>query len=160
MANKRGNVLIAVSGVVENENGDWLVVKKKYGGLKGKWSFPAGFVDEGETLDEAILREILEETGIEAEVQGVIGIRSGVIQDKISDNMIIFKLKAYTSIVIVQEDELFDAAFISPKLLKDDENSSLLLKSFAEEIFGKILYKIEGLNPGDQFGYTSYRLFL
>lgn len=160
VSNKRGNVWIAVSGVVENENGDWLVVKKKYGGLKGKWSFPAGFVDEGETLDEAIVREILEETGIEAEVQGVIGIRSGVIQYKISDNMIIFKLKAHTSRVIVQEAELFEAAFISPELLKNDENSSLLLQSFAEEAFEKILFKIDGLNPGEQFGYTAYRIFL
>lgn len=160
MANKRGNVWVAVSGVVENENGDWLVVKKKYGGLKGKWSFPAGFVNEGETLDEAIVREIHEETGIEAEVEGVIGIRSGVIQNTISDNMIIFKLKANSSAVIVQEDELFEAAFFPPQVLKGDENASLLLQSFAEEAFEKMLYKIEGLNPGDQFGYTSYRLFL
>jgi len=160
MANKRGNVWIAVSGVVENENGDWLVVKKKYGGLKGKWSFPAGFVNEGETLDEAIVREIHEETGIEAEVEGVIGIRSGVIQNTISDNMIIFKLKANSSAVIVQEDELFEAAFFPPKILKGDENASLLLQSFAEEAFEKTLYKIDGLNPGDQFGYTAYRIFL
>ncbi|MGG4488454.1 NUDIX domain-containing protein [Metabacillus idriensis] len=160
MANKRGNVWIAVSGVVENENGDWLVVKKKYGGLKGKWSFPAGFVNEGETLDEAIVREILEETGIAAEVQGVIAIRSGVIQNTISDNMVIFKLKANSSAVIVQEDELFEAAFFPPQILKEDENASLLLQSFAEEAFEKMLYKIEGLNPGNQFGYTSYRIFL
>ncbi|MDR0139932.1 NUDIX domain-containing protein [Metabacillus idriensis] len=160
MANKRGNVWIAVSGVVENENGDWLVVKKKYGGLKGKWSFPAGFVNEGETLDEAIVREIHEETGIETEVEGVIGIRSGVIQNTISDNMIIFKLKANSSAVIVQEDELYEAAFFPPQSLKGDENASLLLQSFAEEAFEKMLYKIEGLNPGDQFGYTSYRIFL
>ncbi|USK33306.1 NUDIX hydrolase [Bacillus sp. F19] len=160
MANKRGNVWIAVSGVVENEKGDWLVVKKKYGGLKGKWSFPAGFVNEGETLDEAIVREIHEETGIEAEVQGVIGIRSGVIQNTISDNMIIFKLKAISSKVIVQEDELYEASFFSPQILKDDEDASLLLQSFAEEVFEKMLYKVEGLNPGDQFGYTVYQLFL
>lgn len=160
MSSKRGNVWIAVSGLVENENGEWLVVKKRYGGLKGKWSFPAGFVNEGETIDEAVSREILEETGIETAVLGVIGIRSGVIHEKISDNMIIFRLKAISSDITVQENELFEAAFMPPDLLREHSDSSLLLKSFADESFVKMLHKVDGANPGNQFGYTSYHLFL
>lgn len=38
--------------------------------VKGKWSLPAGFVNEGETVDEAVKREVLEETGIVAHVKG------------------------------------------------------------------------------------------
>ena len=61
--------------------------------MKGQWSLPSGFVNEGETVDEAVKREILEETGIVAHVKGIIGIRSGVIHNEISDNMIIFLLE-------------------------------------------------------------------
>ncbi|WP_031310541.1 NUDIX domain-containing protein, partial [Bacillus thuringiensis] len=51
---KRGKVWLAVSGLVATKDGRWLFVKKKYSGLKGKWSLPAGFVNEGETGDEAV----------------------------------------------------------------------------------------------------------
>ncbi|MGM0875486.1 MAG: NUDIX domain-containing protein [Bacillota bacterium] len=157
---KRGNVWLAVSGIVRNENNDWLVVKKKYGGLKGKWSFPAGFVEQGETIDEAVVREVQEETGIVGRVEGVIGIRSGVIKDVISDNMIIFTLNAESDSIIVQIDELEEAAFIHPKTLLHDPNSSLLIKNFAEASFDKELKKYNQFNPGDHFGYRSYTLFL
>lgn len=87
---KRGKVWLAVAGLVINKKGKWLVVKKKYSGLKGMWSLPAGFVNPGETVDEAAIRETKEETGIRTVSKGIIGVRSGVIQNDISDNMMIF----------------------------------------------------------------------
>lgn len=157
---KRGNVWMAVAGLVTDPEGNWLVVKKRYGGLKGKWSLPAGFVNHDETIDQAIIREIKEETGVFAEVEGVIGIRSGVIKDKISDNMIIFKLKSFMSEVTAQEKELFEAAFIHPEKLKEDPDSSLLLHSFLKKEIQPVLKTYNEFDPGDQFGYTSYHLFL
>lgn len=41
-------------------------------------------------MDEAVIREIKEETGIDCRVSGLIGFRTGVIRDDISDNMAIF----------------------------------------------------------------------
>lgn len=157
---KRGNVWLAVSGIVRNKRNEWLVVKKKYGGLKGKWSFPAGFVEQGETIDEAVIREIKEETGIVGSVEGVIGIRSGVIKEVISDNMIIFTIRAETESITVQLAELEEAAFIHPKTLLHDPDSSLLLKEFAKASFEMELKKYERFNPGDHFGYSAYKLFL
>lgn len=61
---------------------------------------PAGFVNEGETVDEAVKREVLEETGIVAHVKGIIGVRSGVIRNEISDNMIIFLLEPEGKILL------------------------------------------------------------
>ncbi len=43
MASKRGNVWLGAAGLVVNSKGQWLVVKKRHGGLHGKWSLPAGF---------------------------------------------------------------------------------------------------------------------
>lgn len=50
--------------LVENENGEILLVKRKYKPKKGFWDVPGGFVDIGETLEESMLREIKEELGV------------------------------------------------------------------------------------------------
>lgn len=160
--NKRGNVWLGVSGLVTNKAGEWLVVKKKYGGLKGKWSLPAGFVDANETADEAAIREVFEETGIKCELVGMIGLRTGVIRGEISDNMILFLLELKDEQTIkIQENELLDAKFINPeKLINQTEETSVLLQYLLNlsETSAKPL--IDGINPGNQFGYTSYKLFL
>ncbi len=60
------------------------------------WSIPAGFVEGDETADQAAIREVKEETGIDCRVEGMIGFRTGVLKGEISDNMGIFLLDAYT----------------------------------------------------------------
>ncbi|MCF6409049.1 NUDIX domain-containing protein [Pseudalkalibacillus salsuginis] len=158
MKRKRGNVWLAVAGIV-NYNDQWLVVKKKYGGLTGKWSFPAGFVDEGETVDEAVKREILEETGIEAEIIGVLGIRSGVIKEQISDNMIIFQMEAVGGVLKAQESEIGEVAFRSENELLNDPDSSLMIQFFLGKSHDLSGFSTHDLDPGTQFGYTNYKIF-
>ena len=156
---KRGKVWLAVSGLVATKDGRWLFVKKKYSGLKGKWSLPAGFVNEGETVDEAVKREVLEETGIVAHVKGIIGVRSGVIRNEISDNMIIFLLEPEGENIIVQEKELSEVAFLHPDKIVDDPNTSVLIKYLLEGRSELHLEVDKTLNPGEPFGYTAYHVF-
>ena len=42
----------------------------------GRWSFPSGFVERGEQLEDAAKREVLEETGIAVELDRLVGIYS------------------------------------------------------------------------------------
>ncbi|MHC0039006.1 NUDIX domain-containing protein [Pseudoneobacillus sp. C159] len=159
--NKRGNVWLGVSGLVINQKGEWLVVKKRYGGLKGMWSLPAGFVEGNETADQAVIREIKEETGIDTLNKGLIGLRTGVIKEEISDNMLMFLLNPIEpAIVLAAEDELYEAKFMMPELLLEQEECSILLQYLIQLKISDVKPEINGINPGDQFGYTAYKLFL
>jgi ADP-ribose pyrophosphatase YjhB (NUDIX family) len=157
---KRGKVWLAVSGLVMSSEGEWLVVKKRYGGLKGQWSLPAGFVNEGETADEAVVREVKEETGIDCTVKGLLGLRTGVIKGEISDNMLVFLLAPSGDLTIHhQVKELFEARFMGPEELSLEKDASILLQYLIHQSLSVIKLGTDGINPGNQFGYTSYKLF-
>jgi mutator protein MutT len=59
--------IIGVGGVVFIE-GRVVLVKRRHAPLRGQWSLPGGAVDVGETLPEAVRRELREEIGIETRV--------------------------------------------------------------------------------------------
>jgi len=42
----------------------------------GRWSFPAGYVNRGEVLEEAAVREVLEELGVAVMLRGIVGVYS------------------------------------------------------------------------------------
>ncbi|MFC5542341.1 MAG: NUDIX hydrolase [Bacilli bacterium] len=162
MKKNRGNVWLGAGAVVVNSEGKWLVVKKKYSGLKGVWSIPAGFVQIGETADEAALREVKEETGIDCIVTGMVGFRTGVIRGEVSDNMAIFACKPINDNqpIRIQEEELFEAKWLSVNELLTCGESSVMLQSMASDsLIHYQLSKNDGINPGDWFQYTSYRVF-
>lgn len=64
-----------VGGLVVRED-ELLVVRMTYGPSQGRYMLPGGLLDPGETLDEAVVREVREETAIEAEPRGIVGVRS------------------------------------------------------------------------------------
>ncbi|MDN4526815.1 NUDIX hydrolase [Fictibacillus fluitans] len=151
----RGSVWLAAAGLVI-QDGKWLMVKKNYGGLKGKWSIPAGFVNAGETVDEAAAREVKEETGITSKPVGILGVRTGVINHEISDNMVIFLLKPTGGSLIPQDREIEEVKFLHPEELREDPATSVMVHHFLKEKEASLL---EDINPGDVFGYTSYKIF-
>ncbi|HSH24467.1 MAG TPA: NUDIX domain-containing protein [Massilibacterium sp.] len=152
----RENVWIAVAGIVELE-GKYLVVKKKYSGLKGKWSFPAGFVDQGETMEEAAKREVFEETGIQTEVTEFAGIRTGVINHTISDNMVLFHMRPIGGFLQHEEKELYDARFLSKDELMNHPDTSQIVLFFLQEVSDPSLH-IHPLTIDQVFGYTDYKI--
>ncbi len=60
-------------GVLATRNGKLLLVQRNQNPNRGAWSFPSGFVDAGEGLEEAAVRETKEETGLDVRIQRQLG---------------------------------------------------------------------------------------
>jgi len=58
--------LVGVGGVVVHED-RVLLVQRGTEPLRGRWTIPGGLIDVGETLREAVIREVKEETGLDVE---------------------------------------------------------------------------------------------
>jgi ADP-ribose pyrophosphatase YjhB (NUDIX family) len=60
--------IVGVGGVVLDVAGRVVLVRRRFEPLAGCWSLPGGAVDVGETLEAAVAREVLEETGLAVDV--------------------------------------------------------------------------------------------
>ncbi|MEE8336645.1 MAG: NUDIX domain-containing protein [Dehalococcoidia bacterium] len=64
------------AGVVVEHDGRVLLVRRNHEPMYGRWSFPSGFVDGGEVVQEAAAREVREETGVEVRIDRLLGVYS------------------------------------------------------------------------------------
>ncbi len=68
------NRYLSVSGIVLKDN-KVLLVRQSYGSAKGLLIIPGGYLQENEMPDDALEREIFEETGIVAKTRSMVAIR-------------------------------------------------------------------------------------
>jgi len=77
------------------------------------WTIPGGYVDHGEAIGEAIIREIQEETGIKAKPLSIIGLRDRPAEKH--DTYIIFLMQFLGGNLQAQLEEVSDVGFFTLK---------------------------------------------
>jgi len=66
--------LVSVAALVTNEKNEILLVKSPWRG----WEYPGGLIEPGESFEAALKREVREESGVEVEITGFVGICKNV----------------------------------------------------------------------------------
>lgn len=73
--------IVGVGGVVV-DRGRVLLVKRGRAPLLGEWSIPGGALEVGETLEQALRREMREETGLEVTPLEILEVLDRIIRDE------------------------------------------------------------------------------
>jgi len=58
-----------------------VLVKRRFEPYKGFWTTPGGFVEDTESVEQAVVREVLEETGLKVEIVKLVGVYSDPNRD-------------------------------------------------------------------------------
>ena len=132
-------------GAVVICDGKILLEKRKNEPGRGKWSIPGGLVELGEGVEQTVVREVMEETGLEVEKPSLIDIVDNVTRDRSGEIRYHFviidfsvKLKGGTLKAQSDAEELRWVAF-------DEVEKYDLTKTF-REFFQRNMQKLEKLD--------------
>ncbi len=124
-------ITLTVDGIVSFRDGI-VLVKRGKDPFKGYYALPGGIVEYGERVEDAVLREVKEETGLECEIVDLVGVYSDPNRDPRGHFVTICyllkvkggKLKAGSDadeVKVFKLGELPKLAFDHSKILKDAE---------------------------------------
>lgn len=135
-----------------------LLVKIGYGSYKGMWMLPGGFVEAGESIEEAVVREVEEEAGINVKPKRIVGLRSGVqMRQGIRQTTvyIVFEVEYLSGILARDENEIEDIKFWK---ISDIENANEIVELSKEMVMAAAKSR-NGLYEGDDINTKSNYLF-
>ena len=121
---------VGVAAAVVTDTGILLVQEAK-GTYAGCWGLPKGHVEPDESIENAVLRELEEETNIQGEISGFLGLRT-TKTPRGAGLFICYKVEPAHLEIRPQEDEIANAQFFSPDTFDELQWVSAAMRGFAE----------------------------
>lgn len=112
---KRNESISIGVGAVVFRNDEVLLIRRAKAPFKGQWSIPGGGLEFGERLEEAARREVREETKVEINIAGVIGVFEALPEDagQLTHTVMVDYLAEWVSGEPVAGDDAAAAEFVS-----------------------------------------------
>jgi ADP-ribose pyrophosphatase YjhB (NUDIX family) len=104
---------IAVGTIIRAASGRLVLVRRAIDPGYGKWVFPGGYVDRGESLTDAAMREAREECGLDVRLDGLVNIYSYAGRAPI---IVVYAATATGGVLTVDDESLETAEFDSGAL--------------------------------------------
>lgn len=104
---------LTVDCVVFDDRGRLLLIRRANEPFKGLYALPGGFVDAGETVEHAALRELREETGLVGRIEKLIGVYSDPASDPRGPTVSVSFLAAPETTLVAAGDDAAHAEFIA-----------------------------------------------
>lgn len=101
-----------VAGVIIKQEGKYLLVQEKQPSAYGLWNLPAGKVDEGESIEQAAVREAKEEVGYDVELVRKLGVFQASVQSPVKH---VFEARVVGGEFSLAMDEFLDSGWFSYK---------------------------------------------
>lgn len=105
-------VPVPAVGVVCLRGDEVLLIRRGTPPRVGEWSLPGGRIEPGERVRDAALRELREETGVEAEITGLIDVVDGLFPDSGRHYVLIDFAARWLSGEPVAGDDAREARFV------------------------------------------------
>jgi 8-oxo-dGTP diphosphatase len=117
-----------VGAVVFNAEGQVLLIKRGKAPHYGRWMVPGGALEWGETLEQAAVREVREETGIEIEIERFVETIEAITPGDPGFHFVImdYAARAVSGSLQAASDAL-DAAWVAPESFSDYDLTEELL---------------------------------
>mgnify|MGYP001038772154 CR=1 FL=1 len=112
------NPIVAAGALVEL-GGRVLLVRRGVPPCVGHWALPAGYAEAGEHPEETALREVREETGVKAELDGLLAVETFGGHDEPSGVLLLYKAHALSSATTAGDDAV-EARFFERSELPSD----------------------------------------
>lgn len=103
---------VPCAGVVCLRGDEVLLIRRGRPPLQGEWSLPGGRIEPGERAVDAALRELREETGVEAQVTGLLDVVDGIFPDAGRHYVLVDYAARWLSGEPVAGDDAAEARFV------------------------------------------------
>jgi 8-oxo-dGTP diphosphatase len=104
---------LMVDVIIPSERGV-VLIRRGTEPFEGRWALPGGFVEVGETVEEAAYREAAEETGLAVEVARLVGVYSDPERDPRGHNVSVAFLARVLSGDLVAATDASEVAVLDP----------------------------------------------
>ncbi len=114
------NPALTVDTIILEDN-KIILIKRLNNPFKDHWAIPGGFVEYGEKVEDAAVREAKEETGLDIELTKLVGVYSDPNRDPRGHTVTVVFLSKIIGGTLKSDSDAKDAKFIDIKELKNME---------------------------------------